>query len=152
MFDVNAISRNRESCDCDGVGGGERMTKIVAEKNRRLRTRSAFLWCLQPFSRTGWRSQSASFNVIKPLGLSSTPGLLSCLTMPLGRVAPPIWPCNLQCGHAFRSLLLSAPFRYRRHYLLSLLRTTMHAACPIIFQEEATRGGTNEHDYVSLIL
>ncbi len=99
MFDEDAILRIRLFCESDWGGG--RMTKIGAEKNHRLRNRSAFLWCLPTFSRTGWRSRSALFHAIKPLCLRSTLGLLSCSTRPFGQVAVPIWPCNLQYGHAF---------------------------------------------------
>ncbi len=52
-------------------GGG--MTKIAAQKNQRLRSWPDFLWRLPTFSRTGWRSRSASFEAIKPLSLSSAP-------------------------------------------------------------------------------
>ncbi len=56
MFVRDTISRIRGSCDCDWRGW---MTKIAAEKNQRLRSwLVAFLWCLLPFSRTGWRSRS----------------------------------------------------------------------------------------------
>ncbi len=56
------------------------MMKIAANKNRRRRSWSAFLWRLLPFSQTRWQSWLASFDGIKPLGLSSTPELLSCST------------------------------------------------------------------------
>ncbi len=65
--------------------GEEWVTKIETKKNLRLQSHPAFLWHLQTFSRTRWWSRSASFNVIKPLGLSSTLGFLSRLTKPLHR-------------------------------------------------------------------
>ncbi len=102
MFDKDAIPRIRRSCNCGGVG--EWITKIVAEKNRRLRSRSAFLWRLPPLSQTGWWSRSAFFDTIKLLSLSYTPELLSCSTRPLGQVAPPIWPGDLQCRRAFMAI------------------------------------------------
>ncbi len=45
---------------------------------------------------------SALFDVIKPLSLSSTPGLLSCSTRLLSQAASPIWPSDLQHGKAVR--------------------------------------------------
>ncbi len=45
-----------------------------------LRCHLAFLWCLPTLSWTGWRSQLASFDVIRPLDLSSTRGFLRCST------------------------------------------------------------------------
>ncbi len=71
--------------------------KLRPKKNWRLRSWSAFLWCLPTLSQTGWWSRLASFDAIKLPGLSSTPGLLS---WPLGKVSPPIWPGDLQCGCA----------------------------------------------------
>ncbi len=76
-------------------GEGVWMPKIPAKKNRRRRSRLAFLWHLPPFSQTRWRTRSTSFDAIKPLGLSSTLDLLSCSTGPLSQVAPPIWLGNL---------------------------------------------------------
>ncbi len=65
--------------------GGEWMTKIATKKNQRLRIWPTFLWHLPTFSWTVWQSRSASFDVIRPLCLSSTPGLLSCSTRLLHR-------------------------------------------------------------------
>ncbi len=89
-------------------GEGEWMAKIAVGKNRKLWSRPAFLWCLRTFSRTGWRSQSASFDVIKPLGLSSTPGFLICSTRPLDQATPPIWLGDLQFGRALIPMKMSA--------------------------------------------
>ncbi len=66
----------------------------------RLQSQPAFLWRLPTFSQTGWRSRLASFDVIKLLGLSSKHEYLSSSTRLLGQVALPIWPGDLQCGHA----------------------------------------------------
>ncbi len=82
-------------------GVGSRWWKL-RPKNRRLWSWSAFLRSLSTFSQIGWQSRLASFNVIKLLGLLSTPGLWSCSTKPLGLAAPPIWPGDLQYGRAFR--------------------------------------------------
>ncbi len=90
-FDCLAIVAGRGSVDDENC----------SQKNRRLRSRSTFLWRLPTFSRTGWQSRLASFDAIKPLGLSSTPGLLSCSTRLVNQVAPPIWPGDLQCGRFF---------------------------------------------------
>ncbi len=57
----------------------------------RLQSRPTFLWDLPAFSQTGRGSQSASFDMAKPLGLSSTCGCLSRSTRLLGQAAPPIW-------------------------------------------------------------
>ncbi len=98
LFDEDAISQIRGSCNCDGKGGVD--DKNCGQKNQRIRSRPAFLWRLQTFSRTGWWSRSASFDTIKPFGLLSTPGFLSCSTRPLSRATPLIWPDYLQCGRA----------------------------------------------------
>ncbi len=80
--------------DCPVIVIGRRRVddKNCSRKNWRLLSWSAFLWRLPTFNQTGWRSRSASFDAIKPLGLSSTLGLLCCSTRPFGQVAPPIWP------------------------------------------------------------
>ncbi len=84
MFDKDAISQIRGSCDCDGEGGKEGVVynencENCGQKNRRWLSRSAFLWHSPPFSQTGWWSQLASFDAIKRLGLSSTPELFKLL-------------------------------------------------------------------------
>ncbi len=66
----------------------------------RLRSRPAFLWRLPTFNQTGWQNRSALFYMIKPIGLSSTRGILSCSTRPLDQAAPPIRLANWQCGCA----------------------------------------------------
>ncbi len=116
MFDEDSISRIRGSCDCEG-GGEEWMTKIAVKKIR-LQSRPAFLWHLPTFSQTGWRSRLTSIDTIKPLGLSSTPGLLSCSTRQLGQATPPVWSDNLQCGCA----LTCYSFRTRRGFVSNKTR------------------------------
>ncbi len=85
MFD-DSMLRIRGSCSCDWEGWRLEWWKL-RQKNWRLRSRPAFLWHLPTFSRTGWRSRSASFDMIQSFGLSSTPGFLSLSTRPLGQAA-----------------------------------------------------------------
>ncbi len=85
MLDEDTILRIQGSCNCDWEEWGRREWWKLRLKKSRLWSWPAFLWCLPTFTRTGWQRRSVSFDMIKLLGLSSTPGFLSRSAKPLHR-------------------------------------------------------------------